>query len=77
MKAKEIVFLVEGGKAKATPVKRWISDGTHVEIVEGLAEGAEVVSGSYKAINRELEDGAKVRVEEPKKADRKPESQVG
>jgi hypothetical protein len=26
-----------------------------------------VVSGSYKAINRELEDGSKVRVEEPKK----------
>jgi HlyD family secretion protein len=77
MKAKEIVFLVEDGTAKATPVKRGISDGNHVEIIEGLAEGTEVVSGSYKAINRELEDGMKVRVEEAKKANRKPESQVG
>jgi len=27
----------------------------------------QVVSGSYKAINRELEDGAKVKIEEAKK----------
>lgn len=67
-KPKEIVFVVEGGVVKAIPVKRGISDDTYVEIKEGISEGAQVVSGSYKAINRELEDGAKVRVEEPKKA---------
>jgi HlyD family secretion protein len=66
-KPKEIVFVVDNGVVKAVPVKRGISNDSHVEIVEGVAEGAEVVSGSYKAINRELEDGAKVRVEEQKK----------
>lgn len=66
-KAKEIVFVVENGVAKAMPVKRGISDDSYMEIAEGVQEGVQVVSGSYKAINRELEDGAKVRVEEPKK----------
>jgi HlyD family secretion protein len=38
-----------------------------VEITEGVKEDLQVVSGSYKAINRELEDGSKVKIEEPKK----------
>jgi len=66
-KPKEIVFVVDGGVVKAVNVKRGISNDTHVEILEGLTDSAQVVSGSYKAINRELEDGAKVRVEEQKK----------
>ncbi len=71
-KPKEIVFVVENGVAKAVNVKRGISDDAHVEILDGISEGAQVVSGSYKAINRELEDGAKVRVEEQKKQSAKP-----
>jgi len=70
-KPKEIVFIVDNGVAKATTVKRGISDDSHVEIVEGLKDSMQVISGSYKAINRELEDGAKVRVEEPKKPGQK------
>jgi len=66
-KPKEIVFVVENGVAKAVPVKRGIASDQYVEIVDGLSEGAQVVSGSYKAINRELEDGAKVRIEDVKK----------
>jgi len=62
----EVVFVVEDGVVKAIPVERGISDDSHVEIVEGLEEGMKVVSGSYKAINRELEDGSKVRVREPR-----------
>lgn len=59
----ECVFLVENGKAKMVPVKRGINDEGYVEIVEGMSEDLEIVSGSYKAINRELEDGAVVKVE--------------
>lgn len=69
---KEIVFLVDNGQAKAMPVKRGISDGSFIEVIDGVTEGQEVVSGSYKAINRELEDGSKVRIEEPKKMTNKP-----
>jgi HlyD family secretion protein len=66
-KPKEVVFVLENGVVNTKPVKRGIANAAYVEILEGLSEGAEVVSGSYKAINRELEDGTKVRVEEQKK----------
>lgn len=58
----EVVFLVEGDQVKMTPVKRGISDDSYVEITEGLKEAQEVVTGGYKAINRELEDGKKIKV---------------
>src|ERR1044071_99892 len=57
----ECVFVVEGEKVKMKPVKIGISDDTHWEIVEGLHEGQEVVSGGYKAISRELEDGKAIK----------------
>ena len=65
-KVDEVVFVVDNGVAKKVTVKRGIGDDSYVEIVEGLEEGKEVVSGSYKAISRELEDGSKVRVEASK-----------
>jgi HlyD family secretion protein len=58
----EVVFVVEGDHVKMIPVKRGISDDNYVEITEGLKEGQEVVSGGYKAINRDLEEGKKVLV---------------
>jgi HlyD family secretion protein len=64
---KEVVFVVDNNAVKAIEVKRGISDDQYTEIVTGIDEGKEVVSGSYKAINRELEDGAKIRVEKDKK----------
>jgi len=57
----EVVFVLEGDKVKMVPVKIGISDDTHWEITEGLQEGQEVVSGGYRAISRDLEDGKKVR----------------
>ena len=62
----EVVFLVENGVAKMQPVKRGISDDNYTEITEGVSEGQDIVSGSFKAINRELEDGKKVKIEAPK-----------
>jgi len=58
--------VVEDGKVKTVKVKRGISDDAFVELTEGGAEGLEVVSGPFKAINRDLEDGSKVRVENKK-----------
>ena len=68
IKPVEVVFLVKEGKAVSTPVTRGISDDEHVEIVSGLEEGVEVVSGGYRAIARDLEDGKAVKVEAAKKA---------
>ncbi|HTR81854.1 MAG TPA: efflux RND transporter periplasmic adaptor subunit [Bacteroidota bacterium] len=59
----EVVFVVKDGKAKQVPVKRGISDESTVEIISGLTETDQVVSGSYKAINRDLEDGSTVKVD--------------
>ena len=61
----EVVFLAEGDHAKMVSVKRGIADDAYVEIVEGLKEGQEVVSGGYKAISRELEDARKIRQGKP------------
>ncbi len=61
---KEVVFLVENGISKIVKVKAGISDDNYLEIKEGLEGGEEVVSGSYRVISRELEEGSKVRVEE-------------
>jgi HlyD family secretion protein len=72
-KPKEVVFVVDNNAVKTVEVKRGISDDQFTEIVSGIDEGKEVVSGSYKAINRELEDGSKIRIEKDKK---KPENKT-
>jgi HlyD family secretion protein len=59
----EVVFVVDNGKVKQVAVKRGISDETTVEIISGLSENTEIVSGSYKAINRELEDGSTIKID--------------
>lgn len=62
-KVQEIVFVVEGSSTKIKNVKTGISDDNYIEITEGLEEGLEVVSGSYRAISRELKENSKVRIE--------------
>jgi HlyD family secretion protein len=57
----EVVFTLNSDYVKMVPVKRGISDDAYVEIVEGLQEGQEIVSGGYKAINRELEEAKKIK----------------
>ena len=66
-KPKEIVFLVKEGKAKSVEVETGISDDNYIYIKSGLSGGEQVVTGSYKAISRDLNDGSTVRVEEKKK----------
>jgi HlyD family secretion protein len=64
----EVVFLADGERAKMVPVKIGISDDSYWEIVEGLKEGDEVVSGGYRAIGRDLEDGKKIKKGVPEMA---------
>jgi len=69
----EVVFIQEIDKAKMLPVKRGISDDSHYEILEGVTEGQEIITGNFKAISKELNDGSLVQLEEAKKAkDSKP-----
>lgn len=62
----EGVFVVESNRAKFVKVKTGISDDTYIELIDGLKGDEEVVTGSYRAISRELKDGSKVRVENRK-----------
>ena len=63
-KPKEIVFIIKDGKAKSVEVETGLSDDNYIAVTKGVEGGEVVVSGSYKAISRELNDGLQVRVEE-------------
>ncbi len=66
----EVVFCIEEGKAIAKQVKTGIQSDELIEILEGLEEGDEVVTGSYRAISKDLQNGAVVTVSnDPKKSD--------
>jgi HlyD family secretion protein len=60
---REGVFVVNGKKASFRPVKTGIIGETDIEIVDGLEEGEEIVSGSYKTL-RTLKDEARIKIEE-------------
>jgi HlyD family secretion protein len=62
-KLEEVVFVVKDGVTKTIPVKRGISNDTYIEVKADGLEDKEVVSGPFKAINRDLEVGSKVKVD--------------
>jgi len=66
-KPKEVVFIIQDNKAKMVEVKTGISDDTYIEIQGGLKGNEDVVSGPYRAISKELEDGSKASVQSKKK----------
>ncbi|RIK75293.1 efflux RND transporter periplasmic adaptor subunit [candidate division KSB1 bacterium] len=63
----EIVFVVKDGAVEARQVKTGIQSNTHIEILTGLAEGDEIVTGSYRAISKDLQHGIKVMVKNAEK----------
>jgi HlyD family secretion protein len=58
----EIVFCIEGQRAVAKQVKTGIQSDELIEITDGLKEGDRVVSGSYRAISKDLENGSTVTI---------------
>jgi HlyD family secretion protein len=66
-KPKELVFVSENGEAKIRNVKTGISDYENIEILEGLKEGDEVISGPYFVVSKQLKEGDKVKKAEAKK----------
>jgi HlyD family secretion protein len=64
-KDEEGIYLMNAGRAKFQTVVKGITGGMVIEIVSGLTEGQEIVSGPYSAL-RELKDGALVKTEEKK-----------
>jgi len=58
----EVVWVIEDGRSVARQVETGIQSETHIEILSGLDEGDQVVVGSYRAISRDLTDGAAITV---------------
>ncbi|TMQ59394.1 MAG: efflux RND transporter periplasmic adaptor subunit [Candidatus Eisenbacteria bacterium] len=63
----EIVFCIDNGRAVARQVKTGIQSDELIEILDGLKEGDEIVTGSYRAISKDLENGAQVTINNSKK----------
>jgi len=61
----EVVFVIQDGKAVLTPVKTGISDFQNIEIKSGLAAGAKVANGPFRAVSKTLKNGALVVVKDP------------
>ncbi len=59
------VFIVQDRTATFTPVKTGIMGDTEIEILEGLTEGQEIVTGSYRTL-RQLEDEARIKTKKKK-----------
>jgi len=60
-----VVFVKQGNIVRMVPVETGIADNTYIEIKKGnLKAGDEVVSGSYRAISRELKDSSIVVISE-------------
>jgi len=58
----EVVFVVEDGVAHIRPVKLGISDDNYYEVLSGLKEGEEVVTGPFRVLTKVLKDGDRVKV---------------
>jgi len=59
----EVIFILQkDGTVKKAIVKTGIQDINNIEVLEGLKEGEEVITGPYNAISEKLKDGMKVKV---------------
>jgi HlyD family secretion protein len=66
------VFVIRGGKAKFVTVQTGITGTTDIEVLDGLQEGDEIVTGSYKVL-RTIKPDTTVKIDNttPKKEDEK------
>jgi HlyD family secretion protein len=58
----EVVFVASIDTVRMQKVKTGVQDDTYIEVVEGLKEGDEVVTGPYAAVARKLKSGEKIQV---------------
>ena len=68
---KELVFLKNEDKAVVQEVKTGISDFENIEILEGLEEGQEVITGPYFIVSTQLENDKEVSIAEQESPENK------
>jgi HlyD family secretion protein len=54
---KEVVFVNENGVAKMVEVETGISDYDNIEILTGLSEGQQVISGPFFVVSKRIKEG--------------------
>ena len=54
---RRVVFILEEGKAVMREVETGIQDATHIEVRSGLTGGETVITGPFRVLRTELEDG--------------------
>lgn len=59
---KEYVFVVDGEKAAIREVTTGIQDNTYIQLLTGVDEGTEVITGPYRAVSKSLKNGDKINV---------------
>ena len=59
----EGVFKVVNGEAEFVPIETGILGDTEIEVVSGLTEGTEIITGSFKTL-RSLGDGDAVKAKD-------------
>ncbi len=64
------VFVIRNHKAEFVPVETGVAGTTDIEVIQGLKEGDEIITGSYKVL-RTLKPGSGVKIDNstPKKQD--------
>src|SRR5688572_1241240 len=71
---KTVIFVNDKGVAKMVEVKTGISDYDNIEILSGIADDAEIITGPFTAVSKRLKDGDKVRQAEKKEPEKKAEN---
>ena len=59
----QVVFVVDQGEVMALQVETGIQSDTHIEVLDGLTEGDEIVTGNYRAISQLLQNNSKVKTQ--------------
>jgi len=62
----ECVFIKDGDEAKLRVIKTGIQDDTNIQIISGLNEDDEVITGPYNTVTKSLKPGDKVEVKADK-----------
>src|SRR5688500_7751999 len=68
---KTVIFVNDKGVAKMVEVKTGISDYDNIEILSGISDSTEVITGPFLAISKRLKEGDKVRPMEKKEPEKK------
>jgi HlyD family secretion protein len=59
----QVVFVVKDDKVTAVQVETGIQSETHIEILSGIDENDEIVTGNYRAISQILKNDMKIHVD--------------